>query len=232
MSEPESAAAALARVPLFADLAENQLRFLAERAVLFRFGDGEVIFSEGDPCKGLYCVQSGAVKIFKTAASGREQVLTVEKPPSLVAELPVFDGGPYPASASVVGDSALLFVSKNDFRALCLEHPEVALKVLRSVGRRLRALVSLIEELSFTTVRNRLAGFLLKLAESEGKKTDRGIEFPLVVSNQELASHIGTVRELVSRNLSRFQAEGLFRVEGKNVVVPDIEKLREALEPD
>jgi CRP/FNR family transcriptional regulator len=232
MSEPDSAATALARVPLFADLAENQLRFLADRAVLFRFRDGEVIFSEGDPCKGLYCVQTGAVKIFKTSTSGREQVLTVEKPPSLVAELPVFDGGPYPASASVVGETSLLFVSKSDFRALCLEHPEVALKVLRSVGRRLRALVSLIEELSFTTVRFRLAGFLLRAAESDGKQTERGTEFPLIVSNQELASHIGTVRELVSRNLSRFQAEGLLRIEGKNIVVPDIERLREAVEPE
>lgn len=232
MHEPESAAAALARVPLFAELAEVQLRFLAERAVLFRFSDGEVIFTEGDPCKGLYCVQSGAVKIFKTAASGREQVLTVEKPPSLVAELPVFDGGPYPASASVVGDTSLLFVSKNDFRALCLEHPEVALKVLRSVGRRLRALVSLIEELSFTTVRHRLAAFLMRLAESEGQKTERGVEFPLNVSNQELASHVGTVRELVSRNLSRFQAEGILRIEGKNIVVPDLDQLREAVESE
>jgi len=65
-----------------------------------------------------------------------------------VAELPIFDGANYPASASAATNSVLLFISRNDFRALCLEHPEVALKVLRMVGLRLRRLVGIIEELS------------------------------------------------------------------------------------
>jgi len=73
--------------------------------------------------------------------------------------LPVFDGGNYPASVSAVDDATLLFVSKQDFQALCLAHPQVALKVLRVVGARLRRLVGIIEELSFTTVRHLLASF-------------------------------------------------------------------------
>ncbi len=223
-------AAALRRAPLFADLTEKELSFLADRAVLRRLEVGALIFSEDEPCEGLYVVESGAIKIFKTSASGREQVLTVEGPGGSVAELPVFDGGNYPASASALSEASILFVSKKDFQALCLQHPEVALKVLKVVGSRLRKLVGVIEELSFTTVRHRLAALLLRLAKRRGKQTARGVEFILQSSNQELAAHIGTVRELVSRNLSRLQAEGIVKLDGKTVVIPDLEVLRAEVE--
>lgn len=219
----------LNKVSLFADLSEAELRALAARTSRRAAAGGERIFDEGEPCEGLFVVESGAVKIFKTSASGREQVLAVEGPGGIVAELPVFDGGPYPASGSAVHDTELLFVSKRDFRSLCLEHPEVSLKVLKSVGRRLRGLVGLIEELSFTTVRHRLAALLVRYAKSEGKPLAQGLEFT-IPANHELASQIGTVRELVSRNLSRFQAEGLIRMDGKTVLVLDLAGLEGELE--
>lgn len=217
----------LSNVPLFMDLSEEELRALAHRTVSHHVPAGELIFSEGDPCQGFYVVESGEVRIFKTAASGREQVLTIERPGDTVAELPVFDGGAYPASALAIADTVLLFVSKRDFRTLILDHPEVGLKVLKIVGGRLRRLVGLIEELSFTTVRRRLIVQMVRLAKTEGAPTPRGFEVTLP-SNQELASTIGTVRELVSRNLSRLQVEGLIRLDGKRVVIPDLDALAAA----
>jgi len=223
-------ASALKKVPLFADLSDKELSFLAEHAVPHHFSAGQVVFSEGEPCEGLYIIESGAVKVFKLSASGREQVLTVEGAGNSVAELPVFDGGDYPASAAALSAATLLFISKKDFQALCFAHPEVALKVLKVVGSRLRRLVGIIEELSFTTVRHRLAALLFRLAERKGKRTGHGVEFTLTASNQELASHIGTVRELVSRNLSRLHAEGLIRLDGKKVIIPDLEALQTEVE--
>jgi CRP/FNR family transcriptional regulator len=170
-------------------------------------------------------VESGSVRIFKSSAGGREQVLSIEGPGGSVAELPVFDGGNYPASVMAMEDSVLLFVSKQDFHALCLAHPEVALKVLKVVGARLRRLVGIIEELSFTTVRHRLAAYLLRLAQSEGRKVARGTEVTLPSNNQELAAQIGTVRELVSRNLSRLQAEGIVSLDGRSLVIHDLKAL-------
>ena len=215
-------AAALRKVPLFSGLSEPEMDSLVARALPRHFGQGEVIFAEGDPCEGLYVIESGAVRIFKTSASGREQVLAVEGPGSSVAELPVFDGGAYPASAVAAFPTALLFISKKNFQTLCLQHPDVALKVLRVVGARLRGLVSIIEELSFTTVRQRLLALLLREASQKGKETARGIELTFTASNQELAFQIGTVRELVSRNLSRLQAAGLLKMEGKTIIIPDL----------
>ncbi len=225
-----SPAKALTRVPIFSGLTESELNFLAQRAVPRHFAPGETVFSEGEPCSGLYVVESGHIRIFKSSASGREQVLSIDGPGSSVAELPVFDGGNYPASVAAMDDVMLLFVSKQDFQALCLAHPQVALKVLRVVGARLRRLVGIIEELSFTTVRHRLVSLLLRAAQREGKRVGGGTEVTLPASNQELASQIGTVRELVSRNLSRLQAEKLIEMDGRSVVIRDLKALEAELE--
>jgi len=157
-------------------------------------------------------------------------VLAMNTPGESVAELPVFDGGPFPASAVATEDTEIAYISRRDFQAYCMEHPDVALKVLQVVGTRLRHLVGIIEELSFTTIRQRLISTLLKLAQSEGRKTIRGIEFQLPSSHQELANQLGTVRELISRNLMRLQAEGLLDVDARQIVVKDIKGLSALLE--
>lgn len=231
MLDPASASArALTRAPLFSELSQREMEFLLARAVARPYATGEMIFQEGELCAGMFVVESGSVRIFKTSPGGREQVLALDGPGSSIAELPVFDGGNYPASASAVGEARLVFISKQDFRALCLQHPEVALKVIKMVGSRLRRLVGIIEELSFSTVRHRLAALLLNLARRGGTRTAAGIEFTLPATNQELASMIGTVRELVSRNLSRLQSEGIVRMEGRTVIVPDLKRLEAELE--
>ncbi|MGE5112722.1 MAG: Crp/Fnr family transcriptional regulator [Acidobacteriaceae bacterium] len=222
-------AGTLRRVPIFSGLDDTQVEFLVARTVERKVGANELLFSEGDPCAGLFVVQSGNVRIFKSAASGREQVLAIEGPGSSIAELPVFDGGNYPASAQALNESSILFVSKQAFQSLCLQHPEVALKVLKVVGSRLRRLVGIIEELSFTTVRHRLVALLLRMAKAEGK-TSGAVDFVLTANNQELAAQLGTVRELVSRNLSRLQSEGLIAMDGRNINVPKLEKLAAELQ--
>ncbi len=216
----------LSQVQLFSGLADSEMDFLAPRVVPRKFSPGQIVFNEGDPCSGLYVVASGQVRIFKTSASGREQVLSIDGPGSSVAELPVFDGCDYPASVAAVDDATLLFVSKKDFQELCLAHPQVALKVLRVVGARLRRLVGIIEELSFTTVRHRLAAFLVRLANRESVRPGTGIAITLPDNNQEIASQIGTVRELVSRNLSRLQAEGLIEIDGRKLTIRDLDAIK------
>jgi CRP/FNR family transcriptional regulator len=220
----------LSKVPIFSGLTDSQLEFLTARTVEKKYGSSELIFSEGDPCAGLFVVQSGNARIFKSAASGREQVLAIEGPGSSVAELPVFDGGNYPASAQALNETTMLFISKQAFQSLCLQHPEVALKVLKVVGSRLRRLVGIIEELSFTTVRHRLAALLLRLAKDAKENSGGAVEIVLGVNNQELAAQLGTVRELVSRNLSRFQAEGLIQMDGRTIVIPNLDRLAEELQ--
>jgi len=223
-------ATALGKTALLSSLSLVELQTLALRTVRKRFSVGELLFSEGEPCSGLHIIVRGKVRIFKTSVSGREQVLAVNVPGETVAELPVFDGGPFPASGSAIEETEIAFISRRDFQAYCMEHPEVSLKVLEVVGGRLRRLVGIIEELSFTTIRQRLISVLVKLAQNEGQKTARGIEFLLPATHQELANQLGTVRELISRNLMRLQAEGILEVDARQIVVKDMRGLSALLE--
>lgn len=223
-------AAVLKTNVLFGAVAEGDLSALAARMSRKRFAAGEQLFSEGEPCRGLYTILRGRVRIFKASVNGREQVLSIEGAGGTVAELPVFDGGPYPASVAAIEPVEVAFISRGDFQRYCIEHPEVALKVLAVVGARLRQLVGIIEELSFTTIRQRLASVLVKLAQSEGAKTAEGIRFRLPASHQEIANQLGTVRELISRNLTRMQSEGLLEVNAREVVVKDLAGLTALLE--
>ncbi len=222
-------AAVLEKTALLSGLTPGELQHLAARTVRKSFAAGELLFTEGEACHGLHIIALGKVRIFKTSVGGREQVLAVNNPGESVAELPVFDGGPFPASAMAIENAEIAFISRRDFQAYCMEHPAVALKVLATVGGRLRRLVGIIEELSFTTIRQRLITALLRLAESKGKRTERGIEFQLPASHQELANELGTVRELISRNLMRLQAEGLIDVDARQIVVKDMKGLKALL---
>jgi CRP/FNR family transcriptional regulator len=228
--ENEASLSVLKQVQIFSSLSEPEFAFLVSHLVPRRFKTGELIFSEGDACVGLYMVQSGNVRIFKSSAGGREQVLTIDGPGSSIAELPVFDGGNYPASAQAITDCTLYFFSRQDFQALCLQHPQVALKVLRVIGGRLRRLVGIIEELSFTTVRHRLIAVLVRLAKAKGSRNGDEVKVTLPMNNTELAAQIGTVRELVSRNLSRLQADGLIKMDDRTVEITSIKRLQAELD--
>ena len=218
--------AILRKTPLFASLTDVEMQALAGRTSRKRFQKDEQLFAEGDPCSGLFLVATGKVRIFKLSPSGREQILAVEGPGSSFAELPVFDGGNYPAAASALEDTEVLFISRKDFQNFCREHPDVGLKVIAVVGSRLRRLVGIIEELSFTTVRQRLIALILRLAQASHTRSKEGIHVELTKSHQDLAAELGTVRELVSRNLGRLQAEGFLDVEGRKIVVKDLAGLK------
>jgi CRP/FNR family transcriptional regulator, cyclic AMP receptor protein len=217
--------AQVAKVPLFAGLNEEELDALAARAVERRFEPDETIFWEGDKAQGLFLLVDGAVKIFKTSASGREMMLDLITAPSSIAELPLFDGGPYPASVRAVKPSITLFINKTDFYQACRQSPDLPLKILAVVGRRLRTLVHVVESITFGSVTKRLAKLLIDLdQEAEGTG--------ITLTHQELASRLGTVREVVSRNLARFRVQGFIRIEGREIIVADHEGLRSELEPE
>jgi CRP/FNR family transcriptional regulator len=215
----------LRRVSFFAVLPLDELRVLAGHCVVRRIARDETLVGEGDPCEGLFVVQSGAIKLFKMAENGREQILVIERAGSTVGELSVFDGGTFPASAIAVEDSTLLFLPKREFLDLCRRNSEVAFAVIRSLAWRFRYLTSLVEELSLKEVSHRLARFLRDRALKLGVRTRRGIEFPLEETNQEIGAEIGTVRDLVSRNLRRFVDRRILRLERRRVIVLDMAEL-------
>ena len=223
------AIATLRRVPFFAVLGEEELRRLAGHCVVRFLSKEELLFTKRDPCEGMYVVQSGGIKLFEMAGTGREQVLVIERAGSTVGELPVFDGGNLPASAAALEDSSLLFLPKREFLELCRRNSEVAFAVIRSLAWRFRYMASLVEELSLKEVSHRLARFLRDRALTAGTRTRRGIEFPLEESNQQIAAEIGTVRDLVSRNLRRLVDRKIIKMERRRVIVLNMAELEEQI---
>lgn len=213
--------AALGRTLLFKELDEATLRALAMRAVERRFRKDELLFVAGEEARGLYVVVEGAVRAFRESADGREQVIHVERAGATIAEVPVFDHGTYPSTVAAEADSVLLFIDKRDVRNLCLEHPEIALAALKVLSTRLRRCAELVETLSLREVGQRLARFLLGEARARGTRTAEGFSLTLAVNNQQIAAHVGSVREVVSRALTRLQHDGLIRLDGRRLSIPD-----------
>src|SRR6516225_6670804 len=129
---------ALRRLPLFTDLTERELALIAERVTEQRYHPGQIVFCEGDACRELLIVKEGSVKLLKTAANGRQQLLSIERAGNSLSENAVFDGGSYPATAETVTATTLLRLEAEHFRKICRQHPEVALKLIKALGHRLR----------------------------------------------------------------------------------------------
>ncbi len=210
----------LARCPLFAELGEADLLALTEVGYRQSYDTSEAVFFAGDEPQGLHVVVSGRVKVFVVSpATGREVVLTVEHPFNTVAELVAMDGGPYPASAEAAEPTEVLVLEQQGLTRVLRQHPEIALHLMRTLGRRLRRLVAMVEAISFQEVIHRLSRYLL--AESRG-----GVPFTLD-TNAAIAAQLGTVPELVSRNLSRLHAGEAIQLNGRVVTGLDRQKLEE-----
>jgi CRP-like cAMP-binding protein len=220
---------ALRRLPLFNELSEQELEVIAERVRRRKYEANEMIFSEGEACRELLIVEAGEVKVFKSAANGREQLIAIERAGNSLAEFPVFDEGRYSSTARANAATILLEVPAEHFRNICVQYPKVAIKVIRVLGHRLRHLDELVEKLSFSTVRGRLTAHLLQLAKEHGRRAGNRIDIELLENNEELAARLGTVRELVSRNLGRLHGEGLIEMRRRAVTIPDVEKLENEL---
>ena len=213
--------AALKRTAMFGDLSETDLRALADRASLRSLARGEILFFEGDEGAGVYVIVEGSVRAFRESLEGREQVIHVETAGATIAEIPAFDDGPYPSTVAGEEDSLLLFINKHDVRRLCLEHPQIALAALKVLATRVRRTAALVEQLSLFEVDQRLARLLLSEARARGKREGATVVVELILTNQQIAARIGSVREVVSRALNRLQQNGLIAVDGRRITIAD-----------
>lgn len=149
----------LGKTQLFSSLDQSGLLELASLAHVRQLKRGEVLFFDGEPAYSLFVIVSGSVRAYRVNAKGREQVIHIERAGATLAELPVFDDGPYPATAETEEPSVVLSLSREDFKAICFSHPNVAWAALRLLAGRLRRHAELKDELSLHDVGPRLAKF-------------------------------------------------------------------------
>ena len=212
LAEMTERIALLRRLPYFAALDAPTLQAVAAAAVRRTVGADEVVMIEGEPCAGLFVVQSGRVKIARTSLAGREQILHIAGPGEAFNDVPVFDGGPNPATVQAMTDSTLLVIDRATLLALFDRYPHLAQAVVAVLAARCRQLVAMIEDLSLHGVTARLAGLLLDQAAQ--------VDAP-PLTRAQMAARLGTVREMVSRSLRELEQDGLIRLEGARIVIGD-----------
>jgi CRP/FNR family transcriptional regulator len=217
----------LHNVPLFRGMDDTIIDRLGMRCVSRTVADGHILFRAGEACTGMYIVVEGRVRIYRAAPDGRDQTIAVEGPGHSVAELPLVDGGPYPASAITMMPSQLLFLPRGDFEHAFRTEPDVAAAVVRTLGARLRHLVQLVETLAFRDVAARLAMLLADLAERSGQPRGDAVALKLDRTQGELAVAIGTARESVSRAIKQLESRGLIMQRaGRQLVIASPARLR------
>jgi CRP-like cAMP-binding protein len=209
-------AIALRQTALFSSLSDEQLAQVALVAHERPLEPNEILFLEGAPAEHLFVVMTGVIRAYRMNKRGREQIIHVERAGATLAEIPVFDDGPYPASAASEEASIVLSIGKSDFKELCLKEPAVLWSALKILAGQLRRHAELVNSLSLQEVSSRLARLLLNEVRATGERSGAGVRFEVKLSNQQLAARIGSVREVVSRTLNRFAADGIIKIEKRS----------------
>jgi CRP/FNR family transcriptional regulator len=207
----------LGELSFFSQLSQNTLQILA--AVLHQrtFSPGQIILLEGEPCQSVYFVAKGLVRARRMSLEGREHVLAYMGPGDALNLVPAFDGGSSLATVDAATEATLLLVPCLRFRQIVRQDDGLASASLEQLAAEVRRLSDMVEDLALHTVRTRLARFLL--AQVGGMQT------PQQWTQEDIATHIGTVREMVGRSLRAFSAAGLVRRQRGRIVVQDREGL-------
>ena len=215
--------------PFFKDLSAEEQDFLKSRIRLKDFNKGEILFQEGRPCDRVFFVQTGRVKIFRTAFSGREQILEIlEKGDTCgchAGSCQWFCS----ASAEALSRSTVLFLSRQDFAKLLQMNPNLAYVLARLLSERLLHYRSLIEEVSLKDVKKRLVKFLLSMLKD--KQGSASVQETLFIpfTRQEIAQRIGAARETVARQLYRLKRAKLIDIKPHQIVILKKEALEQLL---
>jgi len=212
----------LRRVTLFASLSDDALARVARVAFRRTCAPGETVIFEGDPCQAAYFIAEGQVRVYRLSPGGREQVLARLGPGQAFNTVPPFQPqGINHATVQALTAVTLYVVTCGDFCRLVEECGELALAIVQDFANRLDHLANLVEDLSLRTVRGRLARFLLEHAPTELGEAADAVQVAQNWTQDEIAAHLGTVRDMVGRTLRAFADAGLVRVERQRIVLLD-----------
>lgn len=225
MNEASQFIRTLQRVPRFGDLAEDTQRAIASSAIYRQFGGGQVIYLAGEPADFIYVLESGWVKASRMTREGREQALMFLRPVEVFGDIAALTGAPYPGTVAALEPVSAWAVPARTILDAIPTHPDLAIAIIRHLGRRVLHYVNLVEDLSLRSVEARLAKTLLQNAELRDRR--------LVVPRREwttfdqMAARLGTVRDVLSRALKTLEAEQLLTVERQFIVLLDPKGLAE-----
>ena len=198
---------------------------LADAAVCLCYGQGAMILLEGEPTAGLFVVEQGIVKISRVSLEGREYIMHLSEPGDTFNDVSTLDGGPNPAHATAHTDVVLWRIDRGDVQRLARAYPDLAWALIEDLAERARLLVMLVHDLAMRSVRGRLARLLLQ--EAESRDTDI---VQRLLTQEEMAARLGTVREMVGRTLRSMALDGIIQFDRHRIVILDPQRLAEEAE--
>jgi CRP/FNR family transcriptional regulator, cyclic AMP receptor protein len=209
--ETDSTLELLGRVPLFSELSRSELNRIAQVAIPRTFPADTRVFHEGDQGDACYLVRRGSCRVTRQHPDGRAITLANLEPGDLFGELAMLDGQSRSASVEALEETELLALPASDMRALLRDHPEVAVKLVTALTKRLREANERISRQSFQTVPSRVAGVLARLIADDDLSRDASEGVTIRMTQSDLAQLAGTSRESVSRFLASLERSGVVR---------------------
>ncbi len=221
----------LSVISVFRGVRPQDLKKIEVMAQERTFEKGDPLFLEGDAPDNVWFILDGEVKVFKEYASGKSAIIGIYGKGEVVAMVAVIDGKSYPASCQAVMKGSAAVLRRQDALNVITTNPVIALEVMKDLSGKLRAVTAQLGSMSVQSVIRRLSTFLLRLAAQMGVEDGRGTHVDLFLTRKELAECIGTSFEVAVRCLGKLKEEGVLEVEGKRLVIFDMEKLEKIAEP-
>ena len=215
----------LANLPLFKELSPEQIERVAQGTRALHAARGEMLFHRGDPCEGFHLVAYGQVKLALSSQQGADKVVEVIGPGMSFGEAVMFLEKPYPVYAQTLSDSLLLHVSKSVVFAEIERNPRFSRQLLGGLSRRLHGLVSDVEAYSLRSGAQRVIGYLLRDVQVLEPQGNQG-QVTLPIGKGVIASRLNLTPQHFSRILHELTAQGLIAVDGRKVLITDLERLR------
>jgi CRP-like cAMP-binding protein len=212
----------ISKLDLFRGLTHDDMNNIASIAVEKKFNRNQVVFSAGDEGNGFYTIIDGMVRIFLLSPNGKEQILHIFREGDVFGEVPVFVGGEFPAYATTLEDTRLLFFPKDSFMNLIQKDPTLAMKIIGELSGKIKFLVEMVDNLSLKEVPARLAKYLMLLSE----QNDESDLIELDITKGHLSSLLGTIPETLSRIITKMENEGIIEsIAKRSVRILDRDKL-------
>ncbi len=201
---------------VFCKLSEEELSNLSMQKHCNIYQKGETIFFEGNQTNGLYCINNGRVKIYKSGQDGKEQIIRLAKEGDIMGYRSLISGEPYSASAAVIEDSKICIIPKNVFYDLLSSNSDITTKVMKLLANELKEAQNKITDMAQKPVIERLAEALLMLKEYYGYEKDES-SLIITITREEIANIVGTATETAIRLLSELKKQGIIELEGKTI---------------
>jgi CRP-like cAMP-binding protein len=206
---------------LFADLPEQHVCTISDNKNLISHRKGQILFYEGTKPLGIFCINSGVVKVYKTASNGKEQILHLSKQGDFLGYSALLGEENYSNSAMIVEDAKICFIPKEAFLNTLFQNTPFFKRVTKALSHELGVMEEKLTDATQKSIRERLAFVLLQLGNTYGVEGGENQKIDLILSREEIAGLVGTATESVIRLLSEFKKDNLIELEGKRIILKD-----------